>query len=295
MSKRIFKVIIFLAILGFGINLYAEAPEDIQYTEEEKVSVEIQGNKALEEEKKQLGDLFIEVKEIVKAAEVLKKENTNLRAELAKLKDAKEKLGAATRELSLKNQELEQTIKKGGFKEADVKLRAELAKLKDAKAKLEADTREQSLKNQELEQAIKKDNLKQEVANLKAELAKQKDLNLKIETGSKDLASQNQKLELTKKEAQEAAEGLKKENAGFKVDLVKLKDFSAKNQELELAKKNALEVLEGLKKENADLKAELAKLKEAKEKLEADARELNLEQTIKKGGFKEAEDRKSVV
>jgi len=236
MSKSILKAVIFMAAMGLGVNLYAQTTEeDIQYAQERLA----QEKSALRQEKSQVSALFKEVREIIKAADYLKKENAGLRADLTKIQEIKAKLESDTREISLKNQELERVTKKDVLKQDNLNLKTELMKLKEAKDKLESATKELSLKNQEFQQTIKKDDLKQEITNLKAELSKQKDQSVKI-----------QELELAKKDALEAAEGIKKEDAGLKAELTKLKDFNGalqkkaedlyvKNQELAPAKEEA--------------------------------------------------------
>lgn len=78
MLKKIFKAIVLLAILGFGVNLYAAeiSPEDSVY--------------------------------LKKTAEGLKKENVSLKAELMKLKDYNTVLKTKAEEFYIKNQDLRQ-------------------------------------------------------------------------------------------------------------------------------------------------------------------------------------------
>lgn len=93
MLKRIFKVIIFMAVLGMGANLYAQvAGEDAQIIKE----------------REQLEALLKEVKEIVKIADELKEENANLKTDLTKLKDFNTVLQKRAGELYTKNQNLEE-------------------------------------------------------------------------------------------------------------------------------------------------------------------------------------------
>lgn len=258
MSKRILKVVIFMAVMGLGVNLYAQVTEDdIQFAKDRL----IQEKKTLNEQKIQLNDLFKEAREVIKAVDSLKKENGGLKVDLIKLKEINAKLESDTRDLSIKNQELQRVTKKDVLKQENVDLKVDLAELNEAKDKLEAATKDLSMKNQELQQTIKKDDLKQEVTNLKAELAKQKDQSVKI-----------QELEI-----------IQKENVSLKAELTKLKEFNAalqkkaedlyvQNQELAPAKEQArslssmVEYLnrerQALKKMNEQLRQDMITLEE---------------------------------
>ncbi len=252
MSKRILRAAIFMAVMGLGVNSYAQVTEeDIQYARDRL----IQEKRALTEEKSQLKFLFSEVREVIKAVDYLKKENGGLKVDLIKLKEINAKLESDTRDLSMKNQELQRVTKKDVLKVENIDLKADLAKLKEAKEKLDLATRELSLKNQELQQTIKKDDLKQEVTNLKAELAKQKDQSVKI-----------QELEI-----------VKKENVNLKAELTKLKEFNAalqkkaedlyvQNQELAPAKEQARSLSSMVEYQNRERQA----LKKMNEKLRQD-------------------------
>lgn len=230
MSKRILKVVIFMAVMGLGVNLYAQiTEEDIQYAQERLA----QEKSALRQEKSQLSALFKEVREIIKAVDYLKKENVELKADLTKLKEIKAKLEADTMDLSLKNQELGRVTKKDVLKQENISLKTELSKVNDAKANLESATKELSLKNQELQQTIKKDDLKQEVTNLQAEIVKLKDFNGALQKKAEDLYARNQELAPGKEEAKSLGsmveylnrerQSMKKMNEQLRQDMLTLK------------------------------------------------------------------------
>ena len=252
MSKRILKAVIFMAVMGLGVNSYAQVTEDDIPFAKDRL---IQEKKTLNEQKSQLNDLFKEAREVIKAVDSLKKENGGLKVDLIKLKEINAKLESDTRDLSMKNQELQRVTKKDVLKQENIDLKADLAKLKEAKDKLESATKEFSLKNQELQQTIKKDDLKQEVTNLKAELAKQKGLSVKV-----------QEFEI-----------VQKENTSLKAELTKLKEFDAalqkkaedlyvQNQELAPAKEQARSLTSMVEYQNRERQA----LKKMNEQLRQD-------------------------
>ena len=237
MSKRILKVVIFMAVMGLGVNLYAQITEDdIQFAKDRL----IQEKKTLNEQKSQLNDLFKEAREVIKAVDSLKKENGGLRVDLIKLKEINAKLESDTRDLSMKNQELQRVTKKDVLKQENIDLKVDLAKLKEAKDKLESATKDLSIKNQELEQTMSRDDNKQEVLKLRVEITKLQDFSAALQKKAEDLYVQNQELAPAKEQARSLSsmveylnrerQALKKTNEQLRQDMITLEENMRKEK-----------------------------------------------------------------
>jgi len=237
MSKRILKVVIFMAVMGLGVNLYAQITEDdIQFAKDRL----IQEKKTLNEQKSQLNDLFKEAREVIKAVDSLKKENGGLKVDLIKLKEINAKLESDTRDLSMKNQELQRVTKKDVLKQENIDLKVDLAKLKEAKDKLESATKDLSIKNQELEQTMSRDDNKQEVLKLRVEITKLQDFSAALQKKAEDLYVQNQELAPAKEQARSLSsmveylnrerQALKKMNEQLRQDMITLQDNTRKEK-----------------------------------------------------------------
>lgn len=244
MSNKILRAVIFMAVMGLAVNSYAQVTEeDIQYAQDRL----IQEKRALTEEKSQLNALFKEAREVIKAVDSLKKENGGLKVDIIKLKEINAKLASDTRELSLKNQELQRITRKDALKQENIDLKVDLAKLKEAKDKLESATKDLSIKNQELEQTMSRDDNKQEVLKLRAEITKLQDFSAALKKKAEDLYIQNQELAPAKEQAKSLAsmveyqnrerQALKKTNEQLRQDMITFennarKEKAALNEEL---------------------------------------------------------------
>ncbi len=243
MPKKILKAVIFMLVVGLGCAYAQITEEDIEYARERL----IQEKNSLAEEKSQLKSLFKEVREIIGSVDSLKKENAILRDDLVELKEAKTKLESDSKQINIKNLELQQMLKKDAAKKEMERLKSELEKCKERGAVKE-----------EKGPPVKKETVKKEAA----------------------------KKETVKKDIPDDLVPLKKENAVLEAELTKLKEFNAalqkkaeglyaQNQELSQAKDNAKSLgsmVEYLNKERAALKSLNEKLQQDILKLQDDTR-----------------------